>query len=76
LIGFRVKRPASINHSFPWIQPVSARRAYLAGDVPSDSAHYCLPQQEHSDARQSDVKVVEKRLSLKAMIDYSAEEHA
>jgi hypothetical protein len=45
-------------------------------DLRSEPAPYCLHQQEHSDACQSEVKVPKKNLSAKAMIDRSAKEHA
>jgi hypothetical protein len=49
---------------------------FESGDVRSESARYCLNQQERSDACQCEVEVLKKDLSAKAMIDHSAKEHA
>jgi hypothetical protein len=56
-------------------RPGSGRVA-LTGDVRSESARYCLHQQERADTCQSDVKVLKKNLSAKAVIDHSTKEHA
>ena len=56
-------------------RPGSGRVA-LTGDVRSESAPYCLHQQERADTCQSDIKVLKKNLSAKAVIDHSTKEHA
>ena len=73
--GFECKRliPSTIH----FLPPTGlCASSFIRGDVRSESTRHDLHQQERSDACQSDVKVLSKNLSAKAVIDHSAKEHA
>ena len=74
-VTFSTPTPGFTNYTFS-ASGLGSGRVALTGDVRSESARYCLHQQERADTCQSDVKVLKKNLSAKPVIDYSTKEHA